>query len=234
MNSNCLQSRCFGNGMIITIDGPAGAGKSTAARRLADELGFKFLDTGAMYRAVTWAVLEQGIDPADTSAVARLAASIELRLESDRVFVNGREVTREIREAAVTANISSVADNPQVRQELVAQQRRIAAAGNFVCEGRDQGTVAFPHATCKIFLTASASSRAQRRVDELRARGDPADFDQILAQQNERDRRDSIRPVGKLSKASDAIEVLTDDLSLDQVVARLKQIAESRIAAAHP
>ena len=215
--------------MIVTIDGPAGAGKSSAARRLANELGFEFLDTGAMYRAVTWAALNKKIDLRDLDAVYQLAAQIKIALSNNRVFVDGCDVSQEIRDPEVTAQISSVADNTRVRRLLVDQQRAIAATGNFVCEGRDQGTVAFPHADCKIFLTASPKSRAQRRVAELNDSGQQAEFQEILDQQNERDRRDSIRPVGNLVKAHDAIEFRTDELTLDQVVSQLKLIVLQRI-----
>jgi cytidylate kinase len=219
--------------MIVTIDGPAGAGKSSAARRLASELGFEFLDTGAMYRAVTWAALNQGIDLQDFESVFQLAQRIKIELVNNRVVVDGQDVSQEIREPVVTAQIFAVADNPKVRHLLVDQQRSIASRGRFVCEGRDQGTVAFPQAECKIFLTASPQSRAQRRVAELSDTGQSSQYQEILDQQNERDQRDSSRSVGKLLKAADAIEFHTDDLTLDQVVAQLKQIVLQRIGQKH-
>ncbi|MEQ1904015.1 MAG: (d)CMP kinase [Pirellulaceae bacterium] len=217
--------------MIVTIDGPAGAGKSSASKLLARELGFRFLDTGAMYRAVTWAVMNEGLDLTNTTAVAKLARRIriEMDIESDTVMVDGEDVTQQIRDPAVTKNVAPVADNPLVREILVELQRKIAQRGNFVCEGRDQGTVAFPDAECKIFLTASAEHRARRRLLELEAKNIPADYSWILHEQNIRDRGDQERPVGRLRKAEDAIEVFTDDLSLREVVAKLKEIVQSKM-----
>jgi len=213
--------------MIITIDGPAGVGKSTVAMRLANRLGFEFLDTGAMYRAVTWAALQKGVDLKDHDAVARIAASIEIHFDADQVLVDGQDVTSEIRSADVTAGVSEVADNPKVRHLLVAQQREMTAAGNFVCEGRDQGTVAFPNAECKIFLTATAAARAKRRFQQLRAAGAETDYHSILMEQTARDLRDTTRPVGRLSKADDAVEFETDGKSLEQVVDELETFARS-------
>lgn len=218
--------------MIVTIDGPAGAGKSTAARELARQIGFSYLDTGAMYRAVTWLVLERGVDPAQQAEVAELAREMEIAFHADQVWVNGRDVTRAIRSAAVNQNISTISDNPQVRAELVRRQRLIAANGNFVCEGRDQGSVAFPDAGCKIFLTASPEARAHRRCHELAERSEPADYSAILTQQQERDRRDATRPVGRLLKAPGAVELVTDNLSLPEVVAQLKQIVSRELGLA--
>jgi cytidylate kinase len=215
--------------MIVTIDGPAGAGKSTAARELARQIGFSYLDTGAMYRAVTWLVLERGLDPSNELAVAEAARGIEIEFEPDLVRVNGREVTRAIRSVAVNANISTVSDHPAVRAEMVRRQRAIAATGNHVCEGRDQGSVAFPDADCKIFLTASPEARARRRCLELAEKNEPADYQLILAQQMERDRRDESRPVGRLLKAPGAVELVTDDLSLAEVVEELKLIVSRHL-----
>lgn len=213
--------------MIVTIDGPAGAGKSSAARQLADELGFRFLDTGAMYRAVTWGILELGIPCQDRDRVAKAAASMEIRLSGSNVYVDGQDVTQAIRAARINEHISSIADNVSVRDLLVRQQRAIAATGDYVCEGRDQGTVVFPHAECKIFLTASPQARARRRVAELEGSGMSANYATILKQQEERDRRDAARPVGGLKKADDAIEVLTDDMTFEEVVAHLKMLVQS-------
>lgn len=215
--------------MIVTIDGPAGAGKSTAAKALAKEIGFRYLDTGAMYRAVTWLVLREQVAPEDELQVAQLAQAIQIEFPGDRVLVNGIDVTREIRSADVNQNISTVSDNRLVREELVRRQREIAASGNFVCEGRDQGSVAFPNADCKIFLTASPEARARRRCQELVEKGEPADYEFILAQQKDRDCRDESRPVGRLVKAAGAVELVTDDLSLAQVVEKLKQIVAAKL-----
>lgn len=215
--------------MIVTIDGPAGAGKSTAARELARRIGFSYLDTGAMYRAVTWLVLRQGIAPANETAVGQVAEQIEIEFVGESVRVNGQDVTREIRSEAVNQNISAISDNRRVREELVRRQQAIAAEGNFVCEGRDQGTVAFPDAACKIFLTATPEARARRRCDELARRHEPADYAAILQQQTERDLRDKSRPYGALIQAPDAVVLVTDDLSLQQVVEKLAGIVSDKL-----
>ncbi len=214
--------------MIITIDGPAGAGKSSVAKQLAHRLGFSFLDTGAMYRAVTWAALNQSVDILDPVAVAAVAANIQIQFEQERVLVDGQDVTQAIREPEVTKSVSEIADNPEVREHLVMLQREIAAEGNYVCEGRDQGTVVFPNAECKIYLTASSSERAQRRYDQLVANGKIASFEKILNEQEDRDRRDLMRPVGRLLKAEDAIELVSDAFTMDEIVERIQEIARSK------
>jgi cytidylate kinase len=215
--------------MIITIDGPAGAGKSTVAKRLAERLGFEILDTGAMYRAVTWAVLQAGLDPGEAAAVERLARSLRIEIDGPRVRVDAREVSREIRDPRVTENVSAIADHPGVRRILVTLQRRIAGQNNYVCEGRDQGTVAFPQAEVKIFLTASAEHRARRRWQELLDHHVQRTYEEVLAQQIERDRRDIERAHGGLRPAADAIEVVTDDKSIEQVVDELEQIVRRKM-----
>lgn len=217
--------------MIVTIDGPAGAGKSTVTRLLAKQLEFEFLDTGAMYRAVTWCALERGIDLDDQEALRLLAKEIEIEFDDDRVFVNGNNVTTKIRSQHVTRRVVAVADAPDVREHLVVLQRRIAERGNFVCEGRDQGTVAFPDAFCKIYLTASSHSRALRRAEQMEAAGEFVDFDQIVREQETRDQQDLSRKVGRLLKADDAIEVNTDDQTLVEVVAKLESIVKARMVA---
>jgi cytidylate kinase len=215
--------------MIVAIDGPAGAGKSTITRTLARRLGFAFLDTGAMYRAVTLAALRRGVPWDDVASLARVAEDVVIELDGDQVLLDGEDVSQEIRTPAVTSSIANVADNVHVRQRLVEQQRRIAAGkSNIVTEGRDQGTVAFPDAECKIFLTASPEERARRRLDDLRSRGQEATLEEVLADQNERDRRDQARPVGRLMKAADAVEFCTDGLTPDEVVERLEEIVVSK------
>jgi cytidylate kinase len=214
--------------MIVTIDGPAGAGKSSAARELARRLGFRFLDTGAMYRAVTYAARERGIDLADAEQLAQLAKQIRVELASDRVLLDGEDVTTAIRRFDITSVIHHAADNPAVRGQLVLWQRAAAEGSDVVTEGRDQGTVVFPNAQVKIFLTADEVERARRRHRDLEARGESISFDDVLANQRLRDQRDSSRAVGALVKAKDAIEVSTDGLSPNEVVAKLEQIVQSK------
>jgi cytidylate kinase len=219
--------------MLVTIDGPAGAGKSTVARRLAERLGFAILDTGAMYRAVTLRALERGISPDDAESVTRLAEELDLDLSAGAVLVDGRDVTQEIRAPRISEHVSSVADHPGVRKRMVKLQREIASKGDFVCEGRDQGTVAFPDADVKIFLTASIANRSHRRWQELRESGFSVDVAEIESQQIERDRRDAVRPVGALRPADDAIVVDTDQMDIDQVVDKLESIVRQRASTRH-
>jgi cytidylate kinase len=215
--------------MIVAIDGPAGAGKSTITRTLAQRLGFAFLDTGAMYRAVALAAMRRGVPWEDAAGLARLAEEVIIELDGDRVLLDGEDVSQAIRTPPVTAVIHYAADNQQVRRRLVEQQRRIAEGRDIVTEGRDQGTVAFPHAECKIFLTASAQERARRRLEDLRSRGEEATLEEVLREQNERDRRDLNRPFGRLMEADDAIEVCTDGLTPEEVVAKLEQIVRAKL-----
>jgi cytidylate kinase len=214
--------------MIVTIDGPAGAGKSSAARELARRLGFRFLDTGAMYRAVTLAARERGYDLADGEQLARLVGEIHVDLTGDRVLLDGRDVTVAIRKFDITTVIHHAADNGAVRGQLVVWQRAAAAGSDVVTEGRDQGTVVFPDAECKIFLTADEQERARRRHRDLLAHGEKIPFEEVLANQRLRDQRDLSRAVGALRKADDAIEVSTDGLTPDEVVARLEKIVRSK------
>jgi CMP/dCMP kinase len=215
--------------MIVTIDGPAGAGKSSAARGLARRLGFRFLDTGAMYRAVTLAAREWNVDLADAEQMAQLAGKIRVELTKDRVLLDGRDVTQEIRKFGIATATHYAADNPAVRAHLVMWQRAAAEGDNVVTEGRDQGTVVFPNAECKIFLTADEQERAHRRHRDLLARGEAIPFDEVLANQQLRDQRDASRAVGALRKADDAIEVSTDGLTPEEVIAHLEQIVRSKL-----
>ncbi|MBX7167819.1 MAG: (d)CMP kinase [Pirellulales bacterium] len=216
--------------MIVTIDGPAGAGKSTVARALARRLGYRFLDTGAMYRAVALAALERNVALDDPQAMGRLAQTLRIELPGDNVLLDGRDVTAAIRTPHVTRHIHYAADNPAVRAHLVTCQRQLAEHADVVTEGRDQGTVVFPRAECKFFLTASPEERARRRVAELAARGQEIAFDEVLADQNLRDARDAAREVGPLVRAADAIEVLTDGLSREQVIDQLEALVRRRAA----
>ncbi len=215
--------------MIVAIDGPAGAGKSSVTRLLAERLRFQYLDTGAMYRAVTLSAIDQGIDLLDEPALQIIATKIEIVFDGEEIFIDGKNSTAAIRKPEVTRSVASVANAPLVRSYLVDLQRRIASQGNFVCEGRDQGTVAFPDSFCKIFLTASPRARAQRRVDQLSRSGESVELEAIIREQEIRDQQDSTRVVGRLKKASDAIELLTDNLTLEEVVAELERIVRRRI-----
>jgi cytidylate kinase len=216
--------------MIITIDGPAGAGKSTVARGLARQLGFQFLDTGATYRAVALAALRRGLPWDNSRGLVRLAGKIRIELVGERVLLDGEDVTEDIRTSEVTEVTHYAADNPGVRNEMVTLQRRLAAERDVVTEGRDQGTVVFPHASCKIFLTASPAERAGRRMRELKERGEDVSLAHVLASLQQRDERDSCRSVGPLKSAEDAVEVVTDGMTADEVVSHLQTIATRRRA----
>ncbi len=210
--------------MIVTIDGPAGAGKSSIARAVADRLGFEFLDTGAMYRAATYGALQAGLDMTDVEALVGYVGAIELAWNDDRIFLDGQDVTDEIRTPQVTAAIRSIADPPEIRERLSRQQRQIASGRNMVTEGRDQGAEVFPDAECKIFLTASPEERARRRQQQLIESGRPASFEEVLAAQNRRDLEDRLRPVGRLRAAPDAVVVATDGMTSDEVLAAVLEI----------
>jgi cytidylate kinase len=218
--------------MIVTIDGPAGAGKSSTARELAARLGFQFLDTGAMYRAVTWYCLREGVDLADEAAVAEAARRGRFVFDGGRVIVDGAEVTREIRRSAVTDQTRFIAGNNRVRAQLVELQRQLAAGADVVTEGRDQGTVAFPHAECKFYLTASPLKRALRRQSDLAQGGEQVPLEEILAQQEVRDQRDANREFGALKPAPDAVAIDTSELSFDEVVRRMEEIVRRKLGSA--
>jgi cytidylate kinase len=213
--------------MIVTIDGPAGAGKSSAARRLARRLGFRFLDTGAMYRAVALAGKRRGVDWNDPAQLAAVAANLNLEVTDDRILMDGEDVTTAVRSLEITTLTQHAADNEAVRRRLIDQQRQIAAGADVVTEGRDQATVVFPQAECKIFLTAGEEERARRRFQDLSARGEEVDFAVVLEKQRLRDRRDVERAFGGLAKAADSIEVNTDGLSPEEVVDRLEAIVRA-------
>ena len=215
--------------MIVTIDGPAGAGKSSVSLKLAEALGFFFLDTGAMYRCVTLACLSSRIDMSDPQATLQIAKSCQIELSKGTVKLNDQDVTREIRNPTVAKSIKPIAENPQIRDLMVQAQRRICQDRDCVTEGRDQGTVAFPNAQCKIFLTASAEERARRRYQQLLDNQIDADYDEILNLQNQRDENDSKRQTGPLRAAGDAIVVNTDGLSEEEVLAKLIGIVRSKI-----
>jgi cytidylate kinase len=219
--------------MIITIDGPAGAGKSTTSRELARRLGFRFLDTGAMYRTVALAAVRCGHDWTQAEALVELAAGLHIDLSDGQVLLNGEDVTHKIRSMQVTSLTHYAANNPGVRRILVEWQRQAAGNDNVVTEGRDQGTVVFPQAECKIFLTASPEERARRRLRDLEQHGEHVTFEAVLAKQIERDERDATRLDGPLAQADDAVEFITDGLSESEVIDRLVEIAESRMSPAN-
>lgn len=218
--------------MIVTIDGPAGAGKSTVAKRLARRLGFAYLDTGAMYRAVALAGLLRKVAWDDAAALAAIARQVDLRLAESQVLLDGEDVTQRIRTQEVTSVTRYAAGNPEVRAYLVTLQQAIGRNQSLVTEGRDQGTIVFPNAACKFYLLASAEERARRRLTDLAARGESATFEVVLADQERRDREDASRAVGPLKAASDAVPVETDGLTIDEVVDRLEGIVRARLATA--
>ena len=200
--------------IIIAIDGPAGAGKSTVGRAVAERLGLDYLDTGAMYRAVTFAALRRGIDPTEADDVAVLAGAVEMTIDDSSVVVDGVDATVEIRGREVTAAVSAVASNGRVRSELVQRQRTwVTAHGGGVVEGRDIGSVVFPDATLKLFVTASPRVRAERRVAEI-----GGDVGEVEASIIERDRKDSTRSESPLTETADAVVVDTTGMSIDDVV----------------
>jgi cytidylate kinase len=209
--------------MVIAIDGPAGAGKSTVARGVAAELGFTYLDSGAMYRCVALASLEHGAHLDDPDAVGSLAANLRIGLDRDRVELDGRDVTAAIRTPEVTEGAARIAVHLPVREVMVAEQRRLIDAGRYVAEGRDIGTVVSPDSPLKVFLTASEEERARRRAAQTGE--DPAD---VLAAQRERDRRDKTREHSALEVAEDAEEIDTTGLSQEEVVARVVALARER------
>ena len=210
--------------MIVTIDGPAGAGKSSISRRLAEQLGFAFLDTGAMYRAIALKGLQANINWDNAEQLVTYARQATIDLAGAKVFLNGEDVSQEIRSQQVTQHTRYAANNVGVREELVRLQREFATGKDVVTEGRDQGTVVFPNAECKIFLTATPEERARRRVTDLAARGENVSFEEILQQQSRRDEEDSQRDVGPLKKAEDAREFLTDGMSEEEVLHALIEI----------
>jgi cytidylate kinase len=209
--------------MVIAIDGPAGAGKSTVARALAERLGFTYLDSGALYRCVALAALRTGADLDDGASLGSLAAGLRIELAGNRVTVGGEDVSEAIRRPEVSEAASRVSVHPQVREAMVARQRELIAAGSYVAEGRDIGTVVSPEAVLKVFLTATDDERARRRAAET-----GEGLDEVLVAQAERDARDSAREHGALRPAADAIELDTTGLDVDAVVELIAALARER------
>jgi cytidylate kinase len=209
--------------MIVAIDGPAGAGKSSVARAVAGEIGFTYLDSGAMYRCVALAALQGKVDLDDGEAVAALTEGLEIDFDGQRVLLDGGDVSEKIREPRVSAAASQVSVHPRVRAAMVERQRQLIAAGNYVAEGRDIGTVVSPDAPLKIFLTASGEERARRRAAEI-----GESVEDVFNAQRRRDARDTEREHGALRAAEDAVELDTTGFSLDEVVARVVALARER------
>jgi cytidylate kinase len=220
--------------LAVTIDGPAGAGKTTVARLLAERLGYELIPTGAMYRAVALSVLRAGVSPDDQAALARHLAPIEVTVVNGRVMLNGEDVTREIRTQAVADATSTLSMRREVRDKVTPLQRRAAEKGGVVLEGRDTGTVVYPQADVKFFVTASLESRARRRHAELAGQGIGADLDTVRDEIKDRDRQDTTRVLAPLVKAPDAIEIDTSELSIEQVVERMLAAIHARQAAPAP
>ena len=218
----------------IAIDGPAGAGKSTIAKILAKELELIYVDTGALYRSIGYFVTQKGIDTADIDAVVASLEGLKVELRYvegvQRVFVNGADVSDYIRTPAISMAASAVSAIPAVRAFLLDTQRDIAATNSVVMDGRDIGTTILPDAKIKIFLTASPESRAKRRFDELQEKGDPATYEEVLSDMIKRDYDDTHREISPLKQAEDAIPVDTSGETLEQSVARMKEIVYSRLA----
>ena len=223
--------------MIITIDGPAGSGKSTAARNLAKALGIAFLDSGATYRAAVWKAMQAGLDLDDAQAVAESTRSAEMHFvrqgDALQVLLDGKDVTGDIRRPEVSENASRIARSPAVRAVLVELQRKLGCElGSFVTEGRDQGSIVFPHADIKFYLDASPQTRARRRCQELRQAGHDADHDEVLAAIIERDQRDTNRSAAPLVCPSGAVCIDTSDNTIEQTTGQLLELVRSKAAEA--
>ncbi|MFK7990362.1 MAG: (d)CMP kinase [Sandaracinaceae bacterium] len=225
---------------VVAIDGPAGAGKSTAARRLAEALGYSLIDTGALYRAVALVAKERGVDWADGDALGALARSLDLRFgvptagQRPPLLLDGVDRGGDIRSQDISMGASRVSAHPPVREALLGVQRRMGEGGGVVLEGRDIGTVVFPNAEVKVFLTASPQARAERRCAELARRGEPADVARVAQEIAERDERDANRPVAPLRPAEDAILLDSTELDLDGVVRALIRIVNDTTAPTDP
>ncbi len=215
---------------VVTIDGPAGSGKSTIAKLVAERLGWELLDTGAMYRALAWRALQEDLDAEDETAMGTLAGRTHLEFAPGQILVNGEDATSAIRTVEVTKLVRFVANHPSVRRQLVAWQQEFASTRNTVTEGRDQGTIVFPGAACKFFLTADPAERARRRHAEFVQRGESITFEQVLADLRRRDAEDEERAIAPLKPAEDAIGIDSSGMTIDAVVDQIVTIVESRLA----
>ena len=224
MLANSTQRR-----VVVAIDGPSGAGKSTIAKRLASRLGFIYIDTGAMYRAVALWAVRQGIDPGDMHRSEQLAIAARIDLSPGRIALNGEDVTEAIRMPDVSNGASKIAVIPGVRRAMVAKQREIGERASVVMEGRDIGTVVFPNADVKVFLDANPEERVRRRYEELKAKGQIVSTEQLSADMRERDRRDSTRADAPLAQAPDAVYFDSTGLGIDEVEEAILRIVRTRV-----
>jgi CMP/dCMP kinase len=204
---------------VVAIDGPAGAGKSTVARAVADQLGWDYVDTGAMYRAVAVAALQRGIDPRDEGALAQLAAGVRVEPVGDRVLLDGADISTRIRDSEVTAAVSAVSAHPEVRAVMAKRQQELARGGDVVMEGRDIGTTIAPNADVKVYLTAGLSVRARRRARQLGLPESPSRLAEIESSLDARDAADSLRTASPLAKAEGAVTIDSTHIDVDEVVA---------------
>ncbi len=212
----------------VAIDGPSGAGKSTVAKKLSEKLGILYLDTGAMYRAIGYYVRKNNIDPRDNIAVSQILPNASLSMQPGKVMLNGEDITNAIRTPEISGYASLVSALPVVRERMWQMQREIANGQNIVLDGRDIGTHVLPDAPYKFFITASENERARRRYEELCAKGESVTFAGVLADMHQRDLQDSTRALAPLAKAADAVEIITDDMSADEVVWHMLAIMEEK------
>lgn len=213
----------------VAIDGPAGAGKSTVARKLADKLGITYVDTGAMYRAIAWMVLQKDLDPTDEEAIAALAESTSIVLQPPRLSVNGVWLSDELRTPDVSQYASLIARLPRVRSVLVKKQQEIASQQSVVMDGRDIGSVVLPHADVKVFLTASLEERANRRYRELKEKGVTVSFEELKQDLSRRDEQDQTRECSPLRKAEDAVLIDTTHKSIEEIVEKIYQLCRTKM-----
>lgn len=215
---------------LIALDGPSGAGKSSAAKRIAEALGWAYLDTGAMFRATALAILRAGASLEDEAALRAVLAHLDLGQEGTRILLNGEDVSDAIRTPEITKFVTPVSQDPRVRRVLLEQQRAVGSQGGFVVDGRDIGTVVFPNAGLKVFLTASVEARAKRRFLEQQAKGIAMGLEEVAADIARRDHADSTRAEAPLRRADDAVELDSSDLTLDEVVDRIVALWKARAA----